>query len=92
MEPKNAIIKQYVKLFALDGIALSFDKNVLDFIVEKAMENKLGARGLRGICEIILTDLMYNLPSQKGVKDYKVTLEYAQEQFNVGGLKAIALH
>jgi ATP-dependent Clp protease ATP-binding subunit ClpX len=87
LEPKNAIIKQYVKLFSLDGIALSFDKEVLDFIVEKAMENKLGARGLRGICEVILTDLMYNLPSQKGIKDYKVTLEYAQEQFNVGGLK-----
>lgn len=87
LEPKNAIIKQYVKLFALDGIALSFDKDVLDFIVEKAMENKLGARGLRGICEVILTDLMYNLPSQKGIKDYKVTLGYAQEQFNVGGLK-----
>ncbi|MEQ1732644.1 MAG: ATP-dependent Clp protease ATP-binding subunit ClpX, partial [Bacteroidia bacterium] len=79
LEPKNAIIKQYVKLFALDGITLSFDKDVLDFIVEKAMENKLGARGLRGICEVILTDLMYNLPSQKGIKDYKVTLEYAQE-------------
>ncbi len=88
LEPKNAIIKQYVKLFAIDGIALSFDKEVLDFIVEKAMENKLGARGLRGICENILTDLMYTLPSQKGTKDYKVSLAYAQDQFNKTSIKA----
>jgi ATP-dependent Clp protease ATP-binding subunit ClpX len=87
LEPKNAIIKQYVKLFELDGIALSFDKDVLDFIVEKAMENKLGARGLRGICENILTDLMYTLPSQKGIKEYKVTLTYAQQQFNKTNIK-----
>jgi ATP-dependent Clp protease ATP-binding subunit ClpX len=64
-EPKNALIKQYVKLFEMDGVKLSFDKKVLDFIVEKAMEYKLGARGLRGICEAIMMDAMYEIPSSK---------------------------
>lgn len=80
-EPKNALIKQYVKLFAMDGIALSFDKEVLDFIVDKAMEYKLGARGLRSICEAILNEAMYDLPSKKDAKEFKVTIDYATGQF-----------
>jgi ATP-dependent Clp protease ATP-binding subunit ClpX len=80
-EPKNALVKQYLKLFEIDGIQLSFDSAVLDFIVEKAIEFKLGARGLRSICEAILTDAMFDLPSS-GEKTYKVTLNYAQEHFS----------
>ncbi len=79
-EPKNALTKQYVRLFELDGIKLSFDGAVLDFIVEKAIEFKLGARGLRSICEAILNEAMFDLPSEK-VSEFKVTLEYAQQQF-----------
>jgi len=81
-EPKNALIKQYVKLFEMDDVKLSFDKEVLDFIVEKALEYKLGARGLRSICEAILTDLMFDIPSQDEVKDFKVSLDYAKEKFS----------
>ncbi len=87
-EPKNALIKQYVKLFEMDGIKLTFDKKVLDFIVEKAMEYKLGARGLRSICEAIMTDAMYELPSGKE-KEFKVTLSYAREQFSKSKLSKL---
>ncbi|MNK24655.1 ATP-dependent Clp protease ATP-binding subunit ClpX [compost metagenome] len=80
-EPKNAIIKQYIRLFEIDGIRLTFDSEVLDFIVEKAIEFKLGARGLRSICEAILTDAMYELPS-KNEKEFRVDLEYAKAQFS----------
>lgn len=80
-EPKNAIIKQYIRLFEIDGIRLTFDANVLDFVVEKAIEFKLGARGLRSICEAILTDAMYELPS-KDEKEFRVDLEYAKAQFS----------
>jgi ATP-dependent Clp protease ATP-binding subunit ClpX len=80
-EPKNAIIKQYVRLFEIDGIRLKFDADVLDFIVEKAIEFKLGARGLRSICEAILTDAMYELPS-KNETEFRVDLEYAKAQFS----------
>lgn len=79
-EPKNAIIKQYVKLFEMDGIKLSFDKEVLDYIVDKAMEHKLGARGLRSICEAIMLDAMFDLPSEKDAKELKITIEYATEK------------
>ncbi|SFT88846.1 ATP-dependent Clp protease ATP-binding subunit ClpX [Lishizhenia tianjinensis] len=79
-EPKNALVKQYVKLFELDGIDLKFDGEVLDYIVEKAIEFKLGARGLRSICEAILTEAMFDLPS-KNETEFKVTLDYAQKQF-----------
>jgi len=88
-EPKNALIKQYVKLFDMDNIKLSFDKEVLDFIVDKAIEFKLGARGLRSICEAILTEAMYELPSQDNVKDFKVSLDYAEEQFNKSELSTL---
>ncbi len=80
-EPKNALIKQYVRLFEIDGVKLSFDKKALDFIVEKALEYKLGARGLRSICEAIMTDAMYELPSSNE-KEFKVTLTCAREKFS----------
>lgn len=80
-EPKNALIKQYSRLFEMDNVKLSFDAAVLDFIVEKAVEYKLGARGLRSICEAIMTDAMFELPSEEGDKDLKITLRYAKEKF-----------
>lgn len=76
-EPKNSIIKQYVKLFELDGIKVEFEPEVLDFIVDKAVEFKLGARGLRSICEAIVTDAMFELPSS-GAKEFTVTVDYAR--------------
>lgn len=79
-EPKNALVKQYVRLFDIDGVKLSFDADVLDFIVTKAIEFKLGARGLRSICEAILNDAMYELPS-KNESEFRVTLDYAAAQF-----------
>ena len=80
-EPKNAIIKQYIRLFELDNIKLSFDKAALDFIVDKSMEFQLGARGLRSICEAIMLDAMFELPSQQDVKELKITLSYAKNKF-----------
>ncbi len=80
-EPKNALVKQYVRLFELDGIDLKFDREVLDFIVQKAIEFKLGARGLRSICEAILNEAMYELPSSDD-KSFRVSLEYAENQFS----------
>lgn len=80
-EPKNALIKQYTRLFELDEIKLTFDKEVLDFIVEKAIEFKLGARGLRSICEAILTEAMFESPSTS-VKSFTVSLDYAIGQFS----------
>jgi ATP-dependent Clp protease ATP-binding subunit ClpX len=87
-EPKNSLIKQYKKLFDLEGINLVIEEEVYDFMVEKAMEYKLGARGLRSICESILTDAMYELPSQK-VKTFTVTLEYAQRKFSISKLSML---
>ncbi len=90
-EPKNAIIKQYEKLFQLETLNLVIEKNVLDFIVDKAYEFKLGARGLRSICEAILLDAMFEVPSAKhSSKDFTITLAYAKEKFaktNVNKLK-----
>ena len=80
-EPKNALVKQYEKIFKLDGIKLSIEQKALDFIVSKAIEYKLGARGLRSICEAILTDAMFNLPSSK-TKTLKVTEDYAKGKFD----------
>lgn len=80
-EPKNALTKQYVKLFALDGIKLHFDKKALDFVVEKALECKLGARGLRSILEAIMTDAMFELPSSAEKKEFRLTADYAEEKF-----------
>ncbi|GAA4436522.1 ATP-dependent Clp protease ATP-binding subunit ClpX [Ravibacter arvi] len=85
-EPKNALIKQYKKLFALEGIDIAFEDSVLDYIVEQAVAYKLGARGLRSICESIMTDAMFELPSQSDVKTFTVTLDYAQEKFEKSSL------
>lgn len=79
-EPKNSIIKQYVKLFEMDGITLTFDEDVYEFIVDKALEFKLGARGLRSIVEAVMMDAMYSMPSAK-MKELHVTSEYAREKF-----------
>lgn len=87
-EPKNALVKQFTRLFNIEGIELKFEPAVFDFMVEKALEYKLGARGLRSICESILTDAMYELPSQK-VKEFEVTLEYAQRKFNSSKLSML---
>lgn len=87
-EPKNSLVKQFSKLFEIEGITLKFESEVLDFMVEKALEYKLGARGLRSICESILTDAMYELPSQK-LKHFDVTLEYAQRKFNTSKLSML---
>ncbi len=78
-EPKNSIIKQYIKLFEMDGIALTFSEEALALIVDKAVEYKLGARGLRSIVESIMTDAMFEAPSKRA-KTFDVSLEYAQEQ------------
>ncbi len=80
-EPKNALIKQYKKLFALEGVELSFEDAALDYIVEKAMDSKLGARGLRSVCEAIMNDAMFDVPSMKDVKNFVITLDYARERF-----------
>jgi ATP-dependent Clp protease ATP-binding subunit ClpX len=80
-KPKNALIKQYTKLFQLEGIVLKIEDEVLDFMVEKAMEYKLGARGLRSICESILTDAMFELPSSD-VKEFTLTAAYARNKFD----------
>ncbi|MBK8701098.1 MAG: ATP-dependent Clp protease ATP-binding subunit ClpX [Saprospiraceae bacterium] len=76
-EPKNAIIKQYARLFELEGIKLIFTEDALDYVAEKALEYKLGARGLRSLCEAILTDAMFELPSNPDIKEFVVSKEYA---------------
>lgn len=89
-EPKNAIIKQYEKLFKMDGVKLKFENEVLDYIVEKAVDFKLGARGLRSICEAIMMDVMFDIPSSDE-KEVKITIEYAKEKMdkmNIQRLKA----
>jgi ATP-dependent Clp protease ATP-binding subunit ClpX len=88
-KPKNALLKQYKKLFALEGIALEFAPEAIDFIVEKALEYKLGARGLRSICEAIITDAMYELPSQTDVKEYIITEAYAKQKLNKSRLSKL---
>ncbi|SFC40413.1 ATP-dependent Clp protease ATP-binding subunit ClpX [Flexibacter flexilis DSM 6793] len=81
-QPKNAIIKQYQKLFEMEGIALTFSDDALDLIVERALVFNLGARGLRSICESIITDAMYELPSQEGVTSFEITREYAEQKIS----------
>lgn len=78
-EPKNAIVRQYQRLFEMDGVALSFDDDALDYIVEKAIEFKLGARGLRSLCESVMTDTMFDAPSSD-IKSLNITREYAREK------------
>lgn len=86
VEPKNSIIKQYVKLFEMDGIKLEFDQEVLDYMVDKAVEYKLGARGLRSIVEAVMMDAMFDVPSQK-ITAFKVTLDYAKQQLEKTNLQ-----
>lgn len=88
-EPKNSIIKQYQKLFEYEDIQLSIDKEVLEFMVDKAMEYKLGARGLRSIMEAIMIDAMFELPSNDKIKNLNVSLEYAQEKFNKSEIRKL---
>ena len=78
-EPKNAIVKQYEQLFAMDDVKLTFENEVLDYIVDKALEFKLGARGLRSICEAIMIDAMYDVHSSNE-SEFVVTLEYAKKK------------
>jgi len=90
-EPKNSIIKQYEKLFDIDGITLNFDDETLDYIVDKAVEFKLGARGLRSICETIMMDMMFEAPS-KDNKEIVISLDYAKERIDkesLARLKAV---
>lgn len=87
-EPKNSIIKQYIKLFDMDGIKLTFSKESMDYIVEKAVEYKLGARGLRSIVESIMMDAMFEVPSKR-VKTFEVTLDYAQKQLDKANLQKL---
>ncbi|MFN2458128.1 MAG: ATP-dependent Clp protease ATP-binding subunit ClpX [Chitinophagaceae bacterium] len=87
-EPKNALIKQYTRLFELEGITLEIEEDVLDFMVEKAMEYKLGARGLRSICEGILNDAMFEMPSSKE-KYFLLDLDYAKRKFDKSKLSLL---
>lgn len=87
-EPKNAIIKQYTKLFAMDDIELVVKEEALDFIVEKANEYKLGARGLRSLCEAILTDAMFDLPDSDD-KELVITKEYAEQKLNKSSIRPL---
>ena len=86
VEPKNSIVKQYCKLFEMDGIKLHFTEEALDFIVDKAVEYKLGARGLRSIVESVMTDSMFEVPSKR-VKTFEVTLDYARSQLDKSHLR-----
>jgi len=88
-EPKNAIIKQYQKLFAIDDITLEVTPDALELLVDKALEHDLGARGLRSLCEAVLTDAMYELPSEDSVKELKVDKTYVQGKLS--GASAVAL-
>ncbi|NQV03144.1 MAG: ATP-dependent Clp protease ATP-binding subunit ClpX, partial [Bacteroidia bacterium] len=81
LEPKNSLTKQYIKLLEMDNIKLSFDKNALDYIVDKSIEFKLGARGLRSILEAIMTDEMFELPSRGNAKSLRVTLAFVEKRF-----------
>jgi ATP-dependent Clp protease ATP-binding subunit ClpX len=89
-DPKNALVKQYIKLFKMDNIDLTFSEEVLDYIVDKSIEFKLGARGLRSICETIMLDAMFEMPSE-GSNELEITVDYASrklEKINMQVLKA----
>ncbi|MBL7923199.1 MAG: ATP-dependent Clp protease ATP-binding subunit ClpX [Bacteroidia bacterium] len=88
-EPKNALTRQYQKLFDMENIKLNFSDEVLDYIVEKAVEFKLGARGLRSICEAIMLDAMFEVPGTKNQKEFTITLDYAVEKLNKANLKQL---
>ena len=88
LKPKNALIRQYIALFELEGIDLIIADEVIDYIVEKAIEFKLGARGLRSVCEAILSDYMFDAPSDKAIKEIKIGLQEAQKVIERLRLKA----
>lgn len=87
-EPKNSLVKQYIKLFKMDGIDLTFSEDVLEYIVDKAIEFKLGARGLRAICETIMLDAMFEMPSVK-TKQLEITVEYASRKLEKVDLQVL---
>jgi len=89
VKPKNALIKQYRKLFKLENLDLSFDDAVYEFIVDKAMDYKLGARGLRSICESIMMDAMFEVPSATEKEALFITMEYAQAKFDKSEFKRL---
>jgi ATP-dependent Clp protease ATP-binding subunit ClpX len=92
-KPKNALIKQYTKLFEIEGIELQVDDDVIEYLVEKAVDFKLGARGLRSICEAVMVDAMFELPSQEGVTSFHLTREYAEDKLSrdkINKLKVVA--
>jgi ATP-dependent Clp protease ATP-binding subunit ClpX len=89
-QPKNALIKQYKKLFLMDEVEFSITDEALDFIVDKALEYKLGARGLRSLCEAVLTDAMYELPSSDD-KTLEIDVDYAKETLSKNLLKRLEL-
>jgi ATP-dependent Clp protease ATP-binding subunit ClpX len=88
-EPKNSIVKQYQRLFDMEGIQLSFSEGALEYIVVKADEYRLGARGLRSICEGIMTDAMFDMPSEEGVKELVIDEEYARSKFEQTAIKQL---
>ena len=81
-EPKNALTKQYERLFDMEGIKLTFSDEVLNLIVDKSLEYSLGARGLRSICEAIMTDAMFEMPSKEDISEFEVTIDYAEAKLN----------
>lgn len=88
LEPKNALVKQYTKLFEMEGVELKIADTVIDYIVDKAIEHKLGARGLRSICEAILNDYMYELPSDESIKKLEIGIQQAEQKLSKLKLKA----
>jgi len=88
-KPKNALVKQYQKLFEFEGIELTISEEVIEFIVDKAMEFNLGARGLRSICEAIMTDAMYEMPSEEGIRVFDVDIDYVQSKMGEDRVKQL---
>ena len=88
-EPKNALLKQYSKLFELEGIKLTFENDAINYVADKALEYKLGARGLRSLCEAILTDAMFELPSQKDIKEFVVDKIYVVDKLNKSAIRKL---
>ncbi|MFN7117508.1 MAG: ATP-dependent Clp protease ATP-binding subunit ClpX [Saprospiraceae bacterium] len=82
VEPKNSLLRQYQKLFELEGIRMTFSEDAIEYIAEKALEFNLGARGLRSICEAVMTDAMFELPSNRDIRQFEVTRAYAEEKIN----------
>ena len=89
VEPKNALINQYKKLFQLDNVSLVFDKDALHLIVEKALDFDLGARGLRSICETVMLDAMFDIPSEEKVKSIKIDVNYVQKKLSKMTIKKL---